>query len=137
MSTFPIILKDNNFKENNIQFSLEHVESITTDDIKNIYFKLFATYEDSSIEKEIVLFEEDIQNLSIDSFTNNSPDYFFIEPDFWLTLIKVDQKEFILYINFDSGLHHSQMATESGFSLRMNISKDSFNVFLNNFKSYI
>lgn len=133
----PTILKDVDFKENNILLSLDHIESKTIDDIKHIYFNMIITYENSSIKREITFFEDDISDLNISSFTNDSPDYFFNEPDFWLTVIQLNNNDLILYINFDSGLIHTNMATESGFSIRMNITKDSFDIFIKNLKSII
>lgn len=132
-----ITLKDIDFKVNNILLSLEHIKSITIDDIRYIFFKMMITYENTSIEKEILLFEDDIQNLKLSNFTNNSPDYFFNEPDFWFTIIQLNQTDLFLYINFDSGLNHMNMATESGFSVRMNVTKESFNIFINKLKSFI
>lgn len=133
----PTILKDVDFKENNILLSLDHIESKTIDDIKHIYFNMIITYENSSIKREVILFEDDISDLNISNFTNDSPDYFFNEPDFWLTVIQLNNNDLILYINFDSGLIHTNMATESGFSIRMNITKDSFDIFIKNLKSII
>ncbi|MCY1026859.1 hypothetical protein OWI79_14375 [Mammaliicoccus sciuri] len=98
---------------------------------------MIINYENTSIEKEILLFEDDIQNLKLSNFTNNSPDYFFNEPDFWFTIIQLNKKELGIYINFDSGLNHMNMATESGFSVRMNVTKKSFNIFINKLKSFI
>ena len=132
-----ITLKDIDFKVNNILLSLEHIKSITIDDIKYNFFKMIINYENTSIEKEILLFEDDIQNLKLSNFTNNSPDYFFNEPDFWFTIIQLNQTDLVLYINFDSGLNHMNMATESGFSVRMNVTKKSFNIFINKLKSFI
>ncbi|MCD8777158.1 hypothetical protein MXE81_01890 [Mammaliicoccus sciuri] len=132
-----ITLKDIDFKVNNILLSLEHIKSITIDDIKYNFFKMIINYENTSIEKEILLFEDDIQNLKLSNFTNNSPDYFFNEPDFWFTIIQLNKKELGIYINFDSGLNHMNMATESGFSVRMNVTKKSFNIFINKLKSFI
>ena len=132
-----ITLKDIDFKVNNILLSLEHIKSITIDDIKYNFFKMIINYENTSIEKEILLFEDDIQNLKLSNFTNKSPDYFFNEPDFWFTIIQLNQTDLVLYINFDSGLNHMNMATESGFSVRMNVTKKSFNIFINKLKSFI
>ncbi|BCU51728.1 hypothetical protein ACUW9N_000954 [Staphylococcus auricularis] len=137
MSINPTVLKDVSFKENNILLSLDHTESKTIDDMKHIYFNMIITYENSSIKREIMLFEDDILNLNISNFTNDSPDYFFIEPDFWLTVIQLNNNDLILYINFDSGLIHTNIATDSGFSIRMNITKDSFDLFIKNIKSII
>ncbi|MEX6053235.1 hypothetical protein [Mammaliicoccus sciuri] len=92
-----IILKDIDFKENNILLSLEHIKSITVDDIKYNFFKMMITYENTCIEKEILLFEDDIQNLKLSNFTNKSPDYFFNEPDFWFTIIQLNQTDLVLY----------------------------------------
>ncbi|MBO1209255.1 hypothetical protein [Mammaliicoccus sciuri] len=131
-----IILKDIDFKENNILLSLEHIKSITVDDIKYNFFKMMITYENTCIEKEILLFEDDIQNLKLSNFTNKSPDYFFNEPDFWFTIIQLNQTDLVLYINFDSGLNHMNMATESGFSVRI-VTKESFNIFIYKLKSFI
>lgn len=78
----PTVLKDVYFKENNILFSLEHLTSKTIDNIKHIYFNMIITYENSSIEKEIILFEDDISDLNISKFTNDSPDYFFMNQIF-------------------------------------------------------
>ncbi|WP_323714471.1 hypothetical protein P3T97_04310 [Mammaliicoccus sciuri] len=137
MSMITTMLKDIDFKENNIVLSLKHTKSLTTDDIKHTYFKLMVTYEQSCIEKEIVLLDDEIQNLNISNFTNDSPDYFFNEPDFWLTIIQLNENDLIFYINFDSGLNHMNMATESGLSVRMNVTKESFITFTNNLKSII
>ncbi|WP_278926475.1 hypothetical protein [Staphylococcus auricularis] len=137
MSINPTVLKDVSFKENNILLSLDHTESKTIDDIKHIYFNMIITYENSSIKREIMLFEDDILNLNISNFTSDSPDYFFIEPDFWLTVIQLNNNDWILYINFDSGLIHTNIATDSGFSIHMNITKGSFDTFIKNLKSII
>lgn len=137
MSKITAILKDVDFKENNIVVSLKHIKSLSIDDINHTYFKLMVTYEQSCIEKEIVLFDDDIQNLDLSTFTNDFPDYFFYEPDFWLTIIQLNDNDLILYINFDSGLNHMNMATESGLSVRMNVTKESFITFTNNLKSII
>lgn len=137
MSKITAILKDVDFKENNIVVSLKHIKSLSIDDINHTYFKLMVTYEQSCIEKEIVLFDDDIQNSDLSTFTNDFPDYFFYEPDFWLTIIQLNDNDLILYINFDSGLNHMNMATESGLSVRMNVTKESFITFTNNLKSII
>lgn len=131
------ILKDINFKENNILISLELLKAKIIDDIKHFYFKIIITYENSCFEKEIVLFADDIQNLSIHNFTNDCPDHFFNEPDLWLTIIQLNNNDLILYINFDSGLNHMNIATESGLSVRMNVTKESFNTFANNLKYFV
>lgn len=49
---------------------------------------MIVTYEISSIVKEIILFEDDILDSDINNFTNDSPDYFFNDPDFWFTIIQ-------------------------------------------------
>ncbi|MDF4071778.1 hypothetical protein P3W82_21420, partial [Staphylococcus aureus] len=40
-----------------------------------------------------------------------------------------------IYIDFDSGLRHSNMATESGISLRINVTKSDFTKFINELAS--
>ncbi|MCJ0913180.1 MULTISPECIES: hypothetical protein [Mammaliicoccus] len=82
------ILKDTDFKDNNILLTLEHIKSETIDGINHLFFNMIVTYEKSSIEKEIILFEDDILDSDINNFTNDSPDYFFNEPDFWFTIIQ-------------------------------------------------
>ncbi|HCW8870562.1 TPA: hypothetical protein OYK14_002152, partial [Staphylococcus aureus] len=49
--------------------------------------------------------------------------------------IDFNQELLCIYIDFDSGLRHSNMATESGISLRINVAKSDFTKFINELAS--
>ena len=60
---------------------------------------------------------------------------YFIEPDLHFTIIDFNQELLCIYIDFDSGLRHSNMAKESGISLRINVAKSDFTKFINELAS--
>ncbi|WP_323702522.1 hypothetical protein [Mammaliicoccus sp. Dog046] len=133
--TCSVNLRDTNFKESNVQCQFEFIQTELIDDIKHYHYLLHVSYDRMQFEKEIVFFENEIESLDINHFTNNSPDFYFYEPDFWFTIFRQDEDELIVYLNFDSGLIHSNMATESGQSVRMNTTVEAFNTFLHDLKT--
>ncbi|MFG6183986.1 hypothetical protein ACF7HK_13995, partial [Staphylococcus aureus] len=54
-----------------------------------------------------------------------------VEPYLHFTIIDFNQELLCIYIYFDSGLRHSNMATESCISLRINVAKSGFTKFIN------
>ena len=55
----------------------------------------------------------------------------FFESDLLFTLIEYGSEELCLYVNMDSGLRLNKCATDSGISLRLNVTKSDFEKFIN------
>ncbi|TXO21695.1 hypothetical protein FVP26_03355, partial [Staphylococcus aureus] len=77
------------------------------------------------------LFDSDMDNLKYIEYDNPVTEIYFIEPDLHFTIIDFNQELLCIYIDFDSGLRHSNMVTESGVSLRINVTKSGFTKFIN------
>ncbi|HHV6090515.1 TPA: hypothetical protein ACUL0C_002497 [Staphylococcus aureus] len=87
------------------------------------------------VKFEFALFDSDMDNLKHMDYDNPVTEIYFIEPDLHFTIIDFNQELLCIYIDFDSGLRHSNMATESGISLRINVAKSDFTKFINELAS--
>ncbi len=135
MSFTKIILADASYVHSNtsITFILKNV--VIEEGNKIFYFDTSATFEDQDIKFELALFDSDMDNLKNLEYDNPVTEIYFIEPDLHFTIIDFSQELLCIYIDFDSGLRHSNMATESGISLRINVTKTDFTKFLNELAS--
>lgn len=120
MKPTKVILKDASYlhSKTSITFILKDV--VIEEDNEIYYFDTSATFEDQEVEFEFALFDSDIDNLKHIEYDNPVTEIYFIEPDLHFTII-----------DFNSGLRHSNMATESGISLRINVAKSGFTKFIN------
>ncbi|MBE5676820.1 hypothetical protein HUZ99_10335 [Staphylococcus sp. SS87] len=135
MNTTKVILADASYlySKASITFILKDV--IIEEDNKIFYFDTSATFEDQDIKFELALFDSDMDNLKNLEYDNPVTEINFIEPDLHFTIIDFSQELLCIYIDFDSGLRHSNMGTESGVSLRINVTKTDFTKFLNELAS--
>ncbi|HDI6898550.1 TPA: hypothetical protein POH62_002098 [Staphylococcus aureus] len=126
MKPTKVILKDASYlhSKTSITFILKDV--VIEEDNEIYYFDTSAT-----VEFEFALFDSDIDNLKHIEYDNPVTEIYFIEPDLHFTIIDFNQELLCIYIDFDSGLRHSNMATESGISLRINVAKSGFTKFIN------
>ncbi|HHA0434557.1 TPA: hypothetical protein ACOE1S_002386 [Staphylococcus aureus] len=124
MKPTKVILRDASYlhSKTSITFILKDV--VIEEDNKIYYFDTSATFEDQEVKFEFALFDSDMDNLKHMDYDNPVTEIYFIEPDLHFTII-----------DFDSGLRHSNMATESGISLRINIAKSDFTKFINELAS--
>lgn len=124
-------LKDRDFDENNISINFK---PNCENQKEQINFDVICSYESNKIQTCITLFEDDFQNL--DDFKIDSIPYEidFLEPDLSFTIIDNEEGDIIVYINFDSGLRHSNIATESGISLKLNSTEKEFTSFIQSLK---
>lgn len=133
MKPTKVILKDASYlhSKTSITFILKDV--VIEEDNEIYYFDTSATFEDQEVEFEFALFDSDIDNLKHIEYDNPVTEIYFIEPDLHFTIIDFNQELLCIYIDFDSdsGLRHSNMATESGISLRINVAKSGFTKFIN------
>ncbi|MBE5666996.1 hypothetical protein HU002_08870 [Staphylococcus sp. SS251] len=135
MNTTKVILADASYlySKASITFILKDV--VIEEDNKIFYFNTSATFEDQDIKFELALFDSDMDNLKHLEYGNPVTEINFIEPDLHFTIIDFSQELLCIYIDFDSGLRHSNMGTESGVSLRINVTKTDFTKFLNELAS--
>lgn len=131
MKTTKVILKDASYlhSKTSITFILKDV--VIEEDNKIYYFDTSATFEDQEVKFEFALFDNDMENLKHIEYYNPVTKIYFIEPDLHFTIIDFNQELLCIYIDFDSGLRHSNMATESGISFRINVTKSGFTKFIN------
>lgn len=133
MKPTKVILKDASYlhSKTSITFILKDV--VIEEDNKIYYFDTSATFEDQEIKFEFALFDSDMDNLKYIEYDNPVTEIYFIEPDLHFTIIDFNQELLCIYIDFDSGsgLRHSNMVTESGVSLRINVTKSGFTKFIN------
>lgn len=122
-----IVLKDKDFKENNISFTLNKYKKT---DVCTLY-KAKLTYENIVTNKEFAFFKEDIDLLEDFQLLEKVEFIYFIEPDLSFTVIDLEDNDILLYINLDSGITFSNIATDSGLSIRMNTTIQEFNHFIN------
>ncbi|MDF4071636.1 hypothetical protein P3W82_20670, partial [Staphylococcus aureus] len=118
MKPTKVILRDASYvhSKTSITFILKDV--VIEEDNKIFYFDTSATFEDQEIKFEFALFDSDMDNLKHMEYDNPVTEIYFIEPDLHFMIIDFNQEMLCIYIDFDSGLRHSNMATESGISLR-------------------
>ncbi|MCS5349597.1 hypothetical protein NYT34_09770 [Staphylococcus aureus] len=135
MNATKVILADASYlySKASITFILKDV--VIEEDNKIFYFDTSATFEDQEIKFELALFDSDMDNLKHLEYDNPVTEIYFIEPDLHFTIIDFSQELLCIYIDFDSGLRHSNMGTESGVSLRINVTKTDFTKFLNELAS--
>ncbi|MBQ5153504.1 hypothetical protein D6861_005480 [Macrococcoides caseolyticum] len=119
------VLKDRDYKENNIALILVKKEER---DVCTVY-NLIISYDNRNVSKEIALFEEDIFLMNTYKLENTLNFLYFTEPDLSFTIIDLEDS-ILVYINLDSGIEYSNIATDSGLSIRLNITYDSFTRFL-------
>ncbi|MCO4097495.1 hypothetical protein [Macrococcoides canis] len=119
------ILKDRDYKENNIALTLVKKEER---DVCTVY-NLMISYDNSNVSKEIALFEEDILLMNTYKLDSTLNFLYFTEPDLSFTIIDLEDG-ILVYINLDSGIEYSNIATDSGLSIRLNLTYESFTRFL-------
>lgn len=131
MKPTKVILKDASYlhSKTSITFILKDV--VIEEDNKIYYFDTSATFEDQEIKFEFALFDSDMDNLKYIEYDNPVTEIYFIEPDLHFAIIDFNQELLCIYIDFDSGLRYSNMVTESGVSLRINVTKSGFTKFIN------
>ncbi|RAI82244.1 hypothetical protein BFS35_000755 [Macrococcoides goetzii] len=122
-------LKDKNFDDN--QLSLTAKLSVE-DELVEVEF----TLKSSAISIPVTTYFMDI-DLPVFNNLLEIGDHYFTEPNIWITTIDVSGEDVTFYINIDYGELTSYVATESGFSLRMNVSRNEFVMFFSNISSLI
>ncbi|GJF52272.1 hypothetical protein [Staphylococcus argenteus] len=135
MSFTKIILADASYVHSNTSITFTLKDEVFDEDNKIFYLDTCATYENQEIKLELALFDSDLDYLKHLEVDNPVTEIYFIEPDLHFTIIDCNQELLCIYIDFDSGLRHSNMVTESGISLRINVTKTDFTKFINELAS--
>lgn len=122
-------LNDKYFDDN--QLSLTAKPSVE-DELVEVEF----TLKSSAISIPVTTYFMDI-DLPVFNNILEIGDHYFTEPNIWITTIDVSEEEVTFYINIDYGELMSHTATESGFSLRMNVNRSEFVMFFSNINRLI
>ncbi|TDM39793.1 hypothetical protein ETI06_04615 [Macrococcoides goetzii] len=124
-----IELKDKDYENNHLSLT---VKPSVEDELVEVEF----TLKSSAISIPVTTY---FMDLDLPVFNNllEIGDHYFTEPNIWITTIDVSEEDVTFYINIDYGELTSYVATESGFSLRMNVSRNEFVMFFSNISSLI
>lgn len=124
-----IELKDKDCENNHLSLT---VKPSVEDELVEVEF----TLKSSAISIPVTTYFMDI-DLPVFNNLLEIGDHYFTEPNIWITTIDVSEEDVTFYINIDYGELTSYVATESGFSLRMNVSRNEFVMFFSNISSLI
>ncbi|MDG4944001.1 MULTISPECIES: hypothetical protein [Staphylococcus] len=131
MDSKNIILKDAFYSNSKSSLTLKPLRNTTDDEEKIIYYEVIIEFENQKFKSELAIFEEDIENLKNFEYTFPMTDFYFIEPDITFTILDYESEYLSLYVNLDSGLRYSNECTESGLSVRLNVTKEDIDRFMN------
>ncbi|GGI31896.1 hypothetical protein J8H63_10165 [Staphylococcus chromogenes] len=99
------------------------------------YIDTTLKFEEQQLINEFAIFSHDINQLKKFDYTPPVSEIHFFEPDLSFTLIEYGPEELSLLLNMDSGLRLNNCATDSGISLRLNVTKSDFEKFINDLLS--
>ncbi|HHU6751531.1 TPA: hypothetical protein ACUI23_002261 [Staphylococcus pseudintermedius] len=131
LNTYEMTLKDNAYQYNNVAvtFNLGSVTDEKDDKIFN--FKVTSTFDNQSVSTDLTLFESDMQQLQQFELKMGMTDINFLEPDLYLTVIQLEDDEMVLYVHYDSGILYSNMGTDAGIAVKLNVTQHAFQSFVN------
>lgn len=98
---------------------------------KIYYIDTILKFEEQQLTNKFAIFSHDINQLKEFDYTPPVSEIYFLEPDLSFTLIEYESEELSLFVNMDSGLRLNNCATDSGISLRLNVTKSDFEKFIN------
>ena len=124
-----IKLMDKCYNETNIAVIFELVRISNDDDMSIFDFKVISTFEHTTLETQLTLFEDDLECLQELPGALNVTEITFLEPDLSFTIIDDAYDDVTVYVNFDSGLRHSNIVTDSGLALRLNVTRETLQTF--------
>ncbi|WP_380571707.1 hypothetical protein ACFDHU_01320 [Staphylococcus hyicus] len=129
MNKHQCILLDELYKESQTSLSFEFHKRVDDDDAI-YYFTVVGSFENMRFYTELALFDSDIEKLK--AFKCKSPvsEIHFIEPDVTFTIIKRGRHDISVYVNIDSGLRFSNIVSESGCTIKINVSRKTFYQFI-------
>ncbi|REH86944.1 hypothetical protein DOS58_00725 [Staphylococcus felis] len=126
-----ITLKDNAYAYSQSSLSFVLRNSLVEEGERIYYFDVFITVENIKYKLKIALFDSDFDNLKGFKYGTPISECYFIEPDFHLTVLHFGDEDLVVYVNVDSGLRYANVATESGIAIKLNVTKDKFDHFIN------
>ncbi|QLK86448.1 hypothetical protein [Staphylococcus sp. 17KM0847] len=131
-----ITLKDMHYHYNNISLTLFLTEVVRNENEASLfYFDVKVTYDHHTQYSKCVLFDNELHHLVLSESETPIQELYFIEPELSFTIIKVEHRFFCMYINFDSGINYSQVATESGLAIKINVTPKQLNIFLSELRA--
>lgn len=130
MNSNKITLKDIFYSDSHSSIAFTLKDSKIEEGTKIFYFEVTITFEDNEIFTDFTMFDHDIKNLKRFTYTFPVSEIYFMEPDLSFTLIDFNSAYLSVYMNLDSGLRYSNIGTESGLAIRLNVTNEAFSAFL-------
>ncbi|MBV5192187.1 hypothetical protein DWB90_04540 [Staphylococcus chromogenes] len=130
-----LILKDVYHGTSNTSLELVLKKILEDYGEKIYYIDTILKFEEQQLTNEFAIFSHDINQLKKFDYPPPVSEIYFFEPDLSFTLIEYESQELCLYVNMDSGLRLNNCATNSGISLRLNVTKSDFEKFINDLLS--
>ncbi|WP_144463791.1 hypothetical protein [Siminovitchia fortis] len=128
-----ILLKDVNYEESKTKLTTEIIrKNVVEDGITQVELKFVLNFGFGSVSRNITWTNYDIETVlsqieNIDGVGEISA----LEPDLSFFYTEVEQDQYLLYVDLDAGVINSNMGTESGVSLKMQIKKDDLLKWIN------
>ncbi|KFE41386.1 hypothetical protein [Staphylococcus agnetis] len=124
-------LQDGLYTESQTSLTFEFLK-VTKEDELTIYdFKIIVSFENTHFHTDFSLFDMDIENLKKFKCKSRLSEIHFLEPDLTFTIIKRNRHDLTVFVTLDSGLRHSNCVSESGGTIKLNVTKKTFYQFLN------
>ncbi|ALN75886.1 hypothetical protein [Staphylococcus agnetis] len=124
-------LQDDLYTESQTSLTFEFLK-VNKEDALTIYdFKIIVSFENSHFYTDFSLFDMDIENLKKFKCKSRLSEIYFLEPDLTFTIIKRNRHDLTVFVTLDSGLRHANIVSESGCTIKLNVTKKTFDQFLN------
>lgn len=119
-------LRDESFADSHVEVQVDVLSVHNDEGMKLNHVRFTVTAAQDKWVQETTLFDDDADILAD---MTSVGDYFFTEPDVWLTIVTIDEEQVVLYVNFDAGESLNKIVTESGRAVRLSVTRAHFEQF--------
>lgn len=119
-------LRDEAFADSHVEVQVDLLSVYNDEGMKLSNVRFTVTAAQDKWVQETTLFDDDADVLAE---MTSIGDYFFTEPDVWLTMVDIDEEQVVLYVNFDAGESFNKIVTESGRAVRLSTTRTHFEQF--------
>lgn len=127
--------KDASYLHSKTPVTLISEDVVIEEDNRICYFDASIDFENQGVEFRFAFFDSDMDSLKHMDCSNPVTEIYSIEPGLYFAIIDFNQELLRIYIDFDSGLGYSNVATEPSTSLRINAVRSDFTKFVNELAS--
>jgi hypothetical protein len=117
-------LRDEAFDDSHVEVQVDLLSVHNDEGMKLSNVRFTVTAAQDKWVQEMTLFNDDV----VADMTSIG-DYFFTDPDVWLTIVAIDEEQVVLYVNFDAGESLNKIVTESGRAVRLSTTRAHFEQF--------